>query len=63
MTGQDIKKLIRKKRLRQYEVAQELRINEFTLSRWLRGELDEEKEQKLIQAINAVAERVSEDDE
>ena len=51
MTGQDLKVLIKKKRIRQYEVARELNINEFTLSRWLREEMDEEKHDRIYNAI------------
>ncbi len=51
MKGKDIQKLIKNKRLYQWEVAQELHINEFTLSRWLRGTLSEEREKDILQAI------------
>lgn len=51
MNGKEIQELIKKKRLYQWEVAQELHINEFTLSRWLRGILSEEREKTILQAI------------
>ena len=62
MTGQDLKELIKKKRIRQYEVARELNINEFTLSRWLREEMDEEKYDRIYKAIMQAVERVSADE-
>lgn len=62
MTGQDLKELIKKKRIRQYEVARELNINEFTLSRWLREEMDEEKHDRIYNAIMQTVERVSADE-
>jgi len=51
LKGKEIQKLIKSKRLYQWEVAQELHINEFTLSRWLRGALSEEREKDILQAI------------
>lgn len=62
MTGNELKILIKKKRVRQYEVARELNINEFTLSRWLRGDLDEEKVTRIYAAIIRTVERMNEDD-
>lgn len=57
MNGTDIQKLIKKKRLFQWEVAQELRINEFTLSRWLRGNLSKERERTILEAIERLLQR------
>lgn len=54
--NQDIRQLIVKKRLRQYEVAQQLHVSEFTLSRWLHCELEPERKQRIITAINTAAE-------
>ena len=51
MNGKEIQEVIKRKRLYQWEVAQELHINEFTLSRWLRGTLSEEREKAILQAI------------
>lgn len=62
MTGKELKLLIKKKRVRQYEVARELNINEFTLSRWLREEMDEEKANRIYMAIMSAVERMNEDD-
>lgn len=58
MTGYELKELMKKKRIRQYEVARELNINEFTLSRWLREDIDDEKSNRIFQAIMNTVERV-----
>lgn len=52
MSGQDVKDLLRKERLYQWELAAALEISEFTLSRWLRGALDDEREEAILQAID-----------
>jgi DNA-binding transcriptional regulator YiaG len=57
--NQDIRELIAKKRLRNYEVAQSLNVSEFTLSRWLRDDLSPEKRTKILNAINQAAENLS----
>lgn len=57
MQGHELKELIRKKRLYQWEIAQELDINEFTLSRWLRGNVSGEKEQMIRDAITRLSNR------
>ena len=56
--NQDIRQLIAKKRLRQYEVAQFLGVSEFTLSRWLHSELEPERRQRILKAIDEAAERI-----
>ncbi len=56
--NQDIRQEIAKRRLRQYEVAQVLQISEFTLSRWLHSELEPERREKILKAINEAAEKV-----
>lgn len=50
--NQDIRELISKKRLRQYEVSNQLGVSEFTLSRWLHCELTPERRQKVLDAID-----------
>lgn len=57
MDGNEIREIIKKKRLYQWEIAEELHINEFTLSRWLRGSLTREREQRILEAIQRVLER------
>lgn len=57
MTGTDIQNLIKSKRLYQWEVAEELHINEFTLSRWLRGELNPDREKAILNAIKRLSQK------
>lgn len=57
MNGKEIRELIRSKRLFQWEVAQELHITEFTLSRWLRGKLSVERETAILQAIEKLVQK------
>lgn len=54
MANAEIRELIRKKRLRHYEIAKALGVNEFTFSRWLRNELPDEKKRKIIEAIEQI---------
>lgn len=56
--NQDIKQEITKRRLRQYEVAQQLNVSEFTLSRWLHCELTPDRKQRIISAINEASKAV-----
>lgn len=63
MTGEMLRDFMRRKRIRQYEVAKELNINEFTLSRWLRGDMNEDKALMVMQAINAVRGKLEEDED
>lgn len=52
MSGQEVKDLLRKERLFQWELAAALNISEFTLSRWLRGTLNTEHEAAVLSAID-----------
>ena len=52
MTGQEVRELLRQKRIYQWEVAAMLGVAEYTLCRWLRGPLDREKEQAILGAID-----------
>lgn len=52
MNNASIRQLINKSRVRYYEIAHFLGVSECTLSRWLRFELDEEKQTLIINAIN-----------
>lgn len=51
MTGKELKEIIQSKRLYQWEVARVMNINEFTLSRWLRGDVSADREAKILEAI------------
>ena len=57
MTGKQVQELIKQKRLFQWEVAQELNINEFTLSRWLRGSLSQMQEERILNAIERLIQK------
>jgi len=52
MTGQEVRELLRRNRLYHWELAKEMGISEFTLSRYLRGPLDSKKEQAILAAID-----------
>lgn len=54
MANAEIRELIRKKRLRHYEIAEALGVNEFTFSRWLRNELPDDKKCEIIKAIEQI---------
>lgn len=54
MANIEVRELIRKYRLKHYEVAQALGIHECTLSRWLRTEFTSERKQKVINAIESI---------
>ena len=54
MANAEIRELIRKRRLRHYEIAEAIGINEFTLSRWLRNELTDEKKREIVEAIEQI---------
>lgn len=57
MNNASIRTLISESRLRYYEIAHYLGVSECTLSRWLRFELDEEKQALIINAINQLERR------
>lgn len=52
MANEKIRQIITKKRLRHYEVAAALGISEYTLSRWLRSDLNSERKQRVLKAID-----------
>lgn len=51
-----IRNQIKKSRVFQYEIADELGVSEMTLVGWLRKELSEEKKQRIISAITKLKE-------
>lgn len=59
MNNLEIKKLIKKNHLFQYEVATEIGVAEFTLIRWLRSPLTSEQEERVLAAIKRLKERES----
>ena len=48
----DIRKKIRQSRLRQWEISAKLGVCEYTLIRWLRDELSDEKRKRILEAID-----------
>ena len=51
----DIRAAIKESKLRQYQVAEKIGISEFTLVRWLRKELSEERKQQIFTAIRELS--------
>lgn len=50
--NKDIRELIKKKRLYQYEIAEALGVSEYTFCAWLRKDLKPERREKILKAIN-----------
>lgn len=51
-TNQEVREALQNKGMKQWELADMLGISEFTLTRWLRKELTEDKKELLLKAIN-----------
>ena len=58
MKNLEIRQAVAKHRLRFYEVADALGISEFTLSRKLRKELEDDEKKKILAAIDKLAKEV-----
>ncbi len=54
MTSNEIKQILKEKRIYQWEVAKVLGITEFTLTRWLREDLSHEKEEEIMKIIDQI---------
>ena len=52
MTSNQIKQILKEKRIYQWEVAKALGITEFTLTRWLREDLPEDRATQILEAID-----------
>lgn len=50
--NQEVREALQNKGMKQWELANMLGISEFTLTRWLRKELTEDKKELLLKAIN-----------
>ncbi len=50
--NQEVREALQNKGMKQWELADMLGISEFTLTRWLRKELTEDKKKLLLKAIN-----------
>ena len=53
--NQEIKKAIRTAGLKQWQVAKACGVSEFTLVRWLRDELTDERREAIFSAIEALS--------
>lgn len=51
MANAEIREILRKKRIRHYEVAEQLGVSEYTFCKWLRSELPPDKQKKVLEAI------------
>jgi hypothetical protein len=54
----DIRKEISESKLRQWMIAEELKVSEFTFCKWLRRELTIDKKQEIINAINSLKKKL-----
>lgn len=54
--NEEIKKIIKKTRFKQYEIATVIGISEATLCRWFRKELPAEQKEKIMNAIERLKE-------
>ncbi len=50
--NQEVREALQNKGMKQWELADMLGVSEFTLTRWLRKELTEDKKELLLKAIN-----------
>ena len=56
--NKEIREKLARYRIRQCEVADQLRITEFTLCRWLRTELKPDRKAKVEAAINEIVKKL-----
>lgn len=52
----EVRGLIKKSRIFQYEVAKQIGVSEYTLCKWLREELSDEKKREILSAIEELSE-------
>lgn len=57
MNGKDVKKLLRDKQIRQWQLASELNVSESTILRWLRGNVSKAHETAILEAITKLSQR------
>ena len=50
--NQEVREALQNKGMKQWQLADLLGVSEFTLTRWLRKELTEDKKELLLKAIN-----------
>ena len=61
MPNAKIKEMLREKRIYQWEVATKMNVSEITFCRWLRHDLSEDKQQRILNAINEIVEERTKD--
>ena len=54
MANEDIRKMLKARRIYIWQVAKALGVSESTLIRWMREELKTEKKKKVIEAIDSL---------
>jgi len=52
--NQEIKKAMKEHKVKQWQIAEKLGMSEFTLSRWFRHELPEDKKRMVLEAVAAL---------
>lgn len=52
--NEEIRAAIAKRRLKYYEVAEQMHVHPATLTRWLRFELDPKRKAEILQAIRSI---------
>ena len=54
MANAEIREILRKKRIRHYEVAEQLGVSEYSFCKWLRSELPPDKREEVLEAIKKI---------
>lgn len=52
--NQEIKKIMKEHKVKQWQIAERLGVSEFTFCRWMRHELPEDKKRLVLEAVNAL---------
>lgn len=55
MSNYEIRNRMKERGIKQWEIAEDLGISEFTLSRWLRKEIQELRRQRIFKTIERIA--------
>lgn len=54
MDADQIKQILKEKRIYQWEVAKAIGVTEFTLTRWLREDISEERATQIMEVIDVL---------
>lgn len=54
--NEEIRKAIKKSRIKQYEIAAQIGVSECTFCKWLRTELTSERKERILTAIGQIRE-------